>query len=181
MSLCGLYAAFGRGLISPAYISSLDIVNNIVILTKSMFKTIPLIHDTIGLISLCCFNGMLKEKLAKKFELWNLFCGRWSQVLKCNKTDMTVFEENGVPAEQEFKGTRRLCCLSLSPLGMTLLKRKEGHDWRNYLLLNWSVQLWDHLVTSSTGIQEYVLEYNLSEFGDCKNRFSFFSGFWHVK
>lgn len=59
------------------------------------------------------------------------------------------------------------------PIPYSIAEEKKGHYWRNYLLFNWSVQLWDPFLTTLTRIQEYVLEYNFSEFGDFKNGFSF--------
>lgn len=72
------------------------------------------------------------------------------------------------PLEQEFKEIQRLCHIALPP--DSLAKKKKGFYWRNYLLLNWSVQLQDHLIASFTAIQEYVSQYNLSEFGALKNK-----------
>lgn len=52
-------------------------------------------------------------------------------------------------------------------------EKKKGYYWRNYLLLNWCVQLWDYLVAGFTAVQGHMLQQNLSEFGAIKIRFSF--------
>lgn len=53
-----------RGLVTSACVSRLDTVNVIVILTEKCVKKKLLNSYTIGLISACYFNGVLRERLA---------------------------------------------------------------------------------------------------------------------
>lgn len=52
------------GLVAPACVSCLDTVNVIVILTEKCVKKKLLNLYTTGLIPACCFNGVLRERLA---------------------------------------------------------------------------------------------------------------------
>lgn len=67
------FVCFLWGLVASACVSCLDTVNVIVILTEKRVKKKLLNSYTTGLISACCFNGVLRERLALMLNSGILF------------------------------------------------------------------------------------------------------------